>query len=329
MTDPVASRPPANVPIQHARDSFVPADEGAPDTQDISFREMWADPDKGITFADVIDIINPLQHIPIVSTIYRMVTGDTISQGARMAGGILFGGVSGLLAAGVVMAVEEAGGDTVERQIAALFEDDEPAPGQAGKQVASVATETAATRNTETPPGPPASVDRAAATPLFTARQREGVTPIPATVAAKTVDAPPPPAVPAAKNAVPAMAAPTSAPEKADKPLEAGVDKMAADRQRITEGLARARTQQMALLLASLAPSSPEVREDRGGKEGNATRNIGALPARTAGTALSSDPFRSHPFMLPPGASPAMVSLAMEQALNRYHQGQRARSAAR
>ena len=50
------------------------------------------------SFADILDVINPLQHIPVVSTIYRELTGDTLSQGARMAGGAIFGGPIGLFA---------------------------------------------------------------------------------------------------------------------------------------------------------------------------------------------------------------------------------------
>ncbi|MDP6473864.1 MAG: hypothetical protein QF894_03030 [Alphaproteobacteria bacterium] len=32
----------------------------------------------GFGFDDFLDLINPLQHIPIISTIYREITGDTI-----------------------------------------------------------------------------------------------------------------------------------------------------------------------------------------------------------------------------------------------------------
>lgn len=46
----------------------------------------------GFGFDDLIDLINPLQHIPIISTIYRAITGDTIAPGPRMLGGALFGG---------------------------------------------------------------------------------------------------------------------------------------------------------------------------------------------------------------------------------------------
>ena len=51
--------------------------------------------DDGFTFADLIDIVNPLQHIPILSTIYRKISGDTIDPAARVAGGVLFGGAIG------------------------------------------------------------------------------------------------------------------------------------------------------------------------------------------------------------------------------------------
>lgn len=49
----------------------------------------------GFTFRDLLDIINPLQQIPIISNIYRKITGDTIAPGARLIGGALLGGVVG------------------------------------------------------------------------------------------------------------------------------------------------------------------------------------------------------------------------------------------
>lgn len=48
-----------------------------------------------VSFWDFVDVINPLQHIPIVSTIYRGLTGDAIAPAARIAGGALFGGFIG------------------------------------------------------------------------------------------------------------------------------------------------------------------------------------------------------------------------------------------
>ena len=35
----------------------------------------------GFTLGDFLDIINPLQHIPVVSTVYRAITGDKIGFG--------------------------------------------------------------------------------------------------------------------------------------------------------------------------------------------------------------------------------------------------------
>ncbi|TVQ82136.1 MAG: hypothetical protein EA357_10825 [Micavibrio sp.] len=50
------------------------------------------------SFADLIDIINPLHHIPIVGSFYRSATGDEIKPAARALGGFLFGGPIGLVA---------------------------------------------------------------------------------------------------------------------------------------------------------------------------------------------------------------------------------------
>ncbi len=53
------------------------------------------------SFQDVLDTVNPLEHIPVVSGLYRAVTGTTISTGAKLAGDtayslLLGGGVAGL-----------------------------------------------------------------------------------------------------------------------------------------------------------------------------------------------------------------------------------------
>lgn len=49
----------------------------------------------GFSFGDLIDLVNPLQHIPFVSTIYRAITGDEIGIGPRLFGGAVLGGVIG------------------------------------------------------------------------------------------------------------------------------------------------------------------------------------------------------------------------------------------
>ena len=81
----------------------------------------------GFTFDDIIDVINPLQHLPVVSAFYRWFTGDTISPASRMAGAALFGGPVGFAVAVANLAVEEASGrDLGDQAVALLFggEDD-------------------------------------------------------------------------------------------------------------------------------------------------------------------------------------------------------------
>lgn len=55
--------------------------------------------ESGQSFGDIlVDIVNPLQHIPVVGQIYRAVTGDEIEPASQVAGGVLFGGpIGGLI----------------------------------------------------------------------------------------------------------------------------------------------------------------------------------------------------------------------------------------
>lgn len=87
----------------------------------------------------VLDVINPLQHLPVISTIYRHITGDEISPVARIAGGALFGGPVGL-AMGVVNAavVGNTGKDVGQTVLAMAFDGDKQ------KMPAAPPTETAA-----------------------------------------------------------------------------------------------------------------------------------------------------------------------------------------
>ncbi|MEQ8232021.1 MAG: hypothetical protein RLW61_05530 [Gammaproteobacteria bacterium] len=60
--------------------------------------------DDGLTFGDLVDLVNPLHHLPVIGNLYRKLTGDTIAPALRIGGGALFGGPFGaaLAAAGVV-----------------------------------------------------------------------------------------------------------------------------------------------------------------------------------------------------------------------------------
>ena len=62
--------------------------------------------DDGFSFKDVLDLVNPLQHIPVVGNLYRKLTGDVIAPAIRLAGGALFGGPVGAALSAVGLMVE-------------------------------------------------------------------------------------------------------------------------------------------------------------------------------------------------------------------------------
>lgn len=82
--------------------------------------------DDGFSFGDLIDIVNPLQHIPVVSTFYRETTGDEISAAPRMMGSTLFFGPLGFASALANVVVEEnTGMDIGEHMTSWVTPDDE------------------------------------------------------------------------------------------------------------------------------------------------------------------------------------------------------------
>lgn len=68
----------------------IDAPKGAPDVAEIS-----------MSFDDFIDMVNPLQHIPVLSSVYRAIAGEDINPISRVAGDALYGGVFGLASAGL------------------------------------------------------------------------------------------------------------------------------------------------------------------------------------------------------------------------------------
>ncbi len=77
---------------------------------------------------DVLDFINPLQHIPVVNTIYREITGDQIGALPRLVGGALLGGPIGAAVAVANLVVEDATGRDVGEHGLAMMRDDGPEP---------------------------------------------------------------------------------------------------------------------------------------------------------------------------------------------------------
>lgn len=93
------------------------------------------------TFLDtLLDIINPLQHLPVVSTLYRSITGDTIGGPARLVGDALYGGPIGAASAMVNLIVEKETGSDIGAHALALVtgESNGDAPDSSGLQLAMV-----------------------------------------------------------------------------------------------------------------------------------------------------------------------------------------------
>lgn len=97
----------------------------------------------GLSFKNVVDAINPLQQLPIVSSIYRAITGDTISSGARIAGGTLYGGPIGFASALFNEIVKTQTGGDVGENLVAMGKGD-PATQQADNSYAPPPTNQAA-----------------------------------------------------------------------------------------------------------------------------------------------------------------------------------------
>src|SRR6201999_1577682 len=60
------------------------------------------------SFHNLLDIVNPLQHLPVVGTLYRAITGDHIGTPEKIAGDALYGGLWG-----AVSSVADAGFEAV------------------------------------------------------------------------------------------------------------------------------------------------------------------------------------------------------------------------
>lgn len=83
-----------------------------------------ADQAQGLSFGDVLDVINPLQHIPVVGMIYRGLTGDTISAAAQIIGGGLFGGPLGAVAGTASAIISRQTGQSPAAALMGAFHDD-------------------------------------------------------------------------------------------------------------------------------------------------------------------------------------------------------------
>jgi hypothetical protein len=113
--------------------TYLPGRDAAKDAEPIKTQTakhegfLWDK--KDFSFEDVLDLINPLQHIPLISSMYRESTGDTIGAVPRVLGDALFGGglvgaAIGAASALVNVAVEAVTGKDVGGTMMALLSGD-------------------------------------------------------------------------------------------------------------------------------------------------------------------------------------------------------------
>ena len=110
------------------------------------------------TFADALDVVNPLQHIPGVASAYQEITGDKMKAAAEVAGGMLYGGPIGFAGAVGNTVIEAGTGDDIGGHVTAavtgesggdasdtaVAESDTQAATEDGTQTAQTSGETAA-----------------------------------------------------------------------------------------------------------------------------------------------------------------------------------------
>jgi hypothetical protein len=305
MPTNIATLPPPTHHIPHKPDNG----DGT-DVPEYSFSELWQDKEEGITVGDVLDIINPLQHIPIVSTIYRMATDDEIVVGSRVLGGALFGGPLGVLVSGLTAIFEEISGGAVEEHVASAWN----ALTDDGDAAANMAT----TEKKDAAPEALVDDDFAAAARIVDAKPMALPSQIPILT---NIGLPPamnprqPSPQPLARPPVtvsPLTAVHRPLSRQPQQQLQHGIIDRSAENQRIASAIEQAQRAQAGLLLANLEADRTEK------------------PIDTSDKALTQQiqPFKSHPYMLPRGAPPQLISRAMEQALAKYQTTLQQRSGA-
>ncbi len=130
----VAATPPADPPARIPRPSgfleLALAHQHMPAAAIAHGGAGAASENAGFGFDDLLDIVNPLHHIPVISTFYRAMTDDEIAPAPRILGGALFGGIVGFAVAVANAVLEEiTGKDAGEHvRIALLGDPDSPAP---------------------------------------------------------------------------------------------------------------------------------------------------------------------------------------------------------
>src|SRR3954470_18390643 len=100
--------------------AVVPASAGKP-SDDISGASQ---PQHESFFHHLWDVVNPLQHLPVIGTIYRAITGEHLDPVEKIAGDTLYGGLWGAVTSIADVAFEGITGKSLEDTALALFRGD-------------------------------------------------------------------------------------------------------------------------------------------------------------------------------------------------------------
>jgi hypothetical protein len=76
-------------------------------------------------FHHLLDVVNPLQHLPVIGTIYRAITGEHIGPVEQIAGDTLYGGLWGGVSAVAEVAYQGITGKSVEDTVLGWFKGDD------------------------------------------------------------------------------------------------------------------------------------------------------------------------------------------------------------
>jgi hypothetical protein len=95
----------------------VSADKSSGDTSGAAPHESF--------FHHLWDVINPLQHLPVIGTIYRAITGEHLDPVEKIAGDTLYGGLWGAVSSIADVAFESITGKSFEDTALALFKSDD------------------------------------------------------------------------------------------------------------------------------------------------------------------------------------------------------------
>ncbi|HEY4113042.1 MAG TPA: hypothetical protein VGM17_03185 [Rhizomicrobium sp.] len=127
-----------------------------------------ASKDDGLSFDDLLDVVNPLQHFPIVSTLYRHYAHDEIKPLPKIAGDALYGGLPGLISSVADFAFEKITGKNFGDTVLAMITGDDDKTTAVAANTASSPTQkpsAVAAKSLATPSVKPVVVADAAATP--------------------------------------------------------------------------------------------------------------------------------------------------------------------